>query len=163
MSNDFLVTLFEHKAWSNRQLVETLRAAPADLDRRQMTVILGTFEHTSIVDRIFQARLSGGEHGFTTVIPERRPQIQELAEATSRIDAWYIDYARTVSAAELETVVEFTFVADGEAGRMTKGQMLAHIITHGASHRGAIDKMFEGLNAAGVGDMMTTFARTLPA
>jgi uncharacterized damage-inducible protein DinB len=160
MSNDFLVSLFEHKAWSNRQMVETLRGAPADADRRQMAVILGTFEHTTIVDRIFQARLSGAEHTFTSVIPERRPQLEDLAETTRRTDAWYIDYVRSVSEADLGAVIEFTYVSDGEAGRMTKGEILAHLITHSASHRGAIDKMLESLSAPGVSDMMTTFART---
>ena len=37
--------------------------------------------------------------------------------------------------------------------------MLAHVITHGASHRGAIGKMLEALKVVGASDMVTTFAR----
>jgi uncharacterized damage-inducible protein DinB len=37
--------------------------------------------------------------------------------------------------------------------------MLAHLITHSASHRGAIGKMLEGLNVPGPSDMVTTFQR----
>ena len=40
---------------------------------------------------------------------------------------------------------------------MTKGQILAHLITHGASHRGAIGKMLEGMGVQGASDMVTTF------
>jgi uncharacterized damage-inducible protein DinB len=40
---------------------------------------------------------------------------------------------------------------------MTKGDMLAHLITHGASHRGQINQMLEGLGVRGAGDMVTTF------
>jgi uncharacterized damage-inducible protein DinB len=40
---------------------------------------------------------------------------------------------------------------------MTRQEMLAHVITHGASHRGAIGKMLETLNVAGAPDMVTSF------
>lgn len=159
MSNALLVTLFEHKAWCNRRLVEALRAAPEDSDRRQMAIILFTLDHTSIVDRIFQAHLSGAEHGYHAVVADRFPDLAALSERLSETDAWYLDYARRVSAAEQEAMVQFTFVGDGDPGRMTKGQMLAHVITHGASHRGAIGKMLEGLSIPGAPDMVTTFQR----
>jgi uncharacterized damage-inducible protein DinB len=158
MSDPFLVQLFQHKAWCNRQLAQALRAAPPDADRRQMAVILLTFEHTSIVDRIFKAHLSGQPHGFVAVAGDRRPDLEALAKTMAETDAWYLDYAGRVSPAELAEVVEFTFV-DGDPGRMTKGEMLAHVITHGASHRGAVGKMLEGLNVAGASDMVTTFVR----
>jgi uncharacterized damage-inducible protein DinB len=159
MSDAFLVSLFQHKAWCNQRLVEALRAAPADVDAGQMMVVLFTFDHTSIVDQIFKARLTGGEPAFQGVIANRIPDLDELGATMARTDQWYIDYAASVSAAELETVVDFAFVENGDPGRMTKGQMLAHVITHGASHRGAIGKMLETLKVAGASDMVTTFAR----
>jgi uncharacterized damage-inducible protein DinB len=159
VADAFLVSLFEHKAWCNQRLVAALRAAPADADRRQMAVILFTLDHTSIVDQIFQAHLSDQPHGFDAVVAERRPDLAQLGATLARTDAWYVDYARRASPAELDAVVEFTFVADGDPGRMTKGQMLAHVITHGASHRGAIGNMLEGLNVGGAPDMVTTFQR----
>jgi uncharacterized damage-inducible protein DinB len=158
MSNDFLVSLFEHKAWCNRGLVGALRAAPADVDRRQMAVILLTLDHTSIVDQLFRARLAGeAEPGFEDVVARRVPNLDELAATMAATDAWLIDYAGRVTPAELETRVESKFVSDEDEGRMTRGQMLAHLITHGASHRGAIGKMLEGLNLPGAPDMVTTF------
>jgi uncharacterized damage-inducible protein DinB len=159
MANDLLVTLFEHKAWANRGLVEALRAAPADVDRRGMAVVLLTLDHTSIVDQIFQARLSDAEPGFEAVVAGRVPDIDALGKTLARTDAWYLDYVREVSPAELETVVDFSFVDQGDAGRMSKGQMLAHVITHSASHRGAIGKMLENLKVPGASDMVTSFAR----
>ena len=157
MPNTFLVELFQHKAWCNRRLVEALRAAPADADRRQMAVILLTFEHTSIVDRIFRTHLGGPEHDLTAVVSGRVPDMEALAATLHETDTWYVDYAGRVTPAELETVVEFDYVGDDDQGSMTKGQMLAHIITHGASHRGAIGKMLEGLGVRGAPDMVTTF------
>jgi uncharacterized damage-inducible protein DinB len=159
MPNAFLVSLFQHKAWCNRRLVETLRAAAGDVDRGQLAIILFTLDHTSIVDQIFKAHLSGAAHGFGSVIAERLPDLDRLGATLSETDRWYLDHVARVSPADLETVVEFTFVADGDEGRMTRGQMLAHVITHGASHRGAIGKMLEASNVAGAPDMVTTFQR----
>jgi uncharacterized damage-inducible protein DinB len=159
MSDPFLVSLFRHKAWCNAQLAQALRAVPTEVDRRQMAVVLYTFDHTSRVDRIFKSLLGGEAHGLTSTIAEARPELEALAATLADTDAWYLDYVQAVAPAELETVVEFAFVDDGAAGRMTKGQMLAHVITHGASHRGAIGKMLEGLNVAGAPDMVTTFVR----
>jgi uncharacterized damage-inducible protein DinB len=160
MSNDFLVSLFQHKAWCNRGLIEALRAAPADVDRRQMAVVLLTLDHTSIVDQLFKARLAGEpEPGFEDVVARRLPDLDELGATLAATDAWLIDYVGRARPADLETVVEFAFVSDDDQGRMTKSQILAHLITHGAGHRGAIGKMLEGLNLPGAPDMVTTFQR----
>jgi uncharacterized damage-inducible protein DinB len=162
MSDDFLGSLFEHKAWCNRGLIEALRAAPADVDRRQMAVILLTLDHTSIVDQLFKARLAGeAEPGFEDVVARRLPELDELGATLAATDTWLIDYAGRATPADLETMVAFKFVSDEDEGRMTKGQILAHLITHGASHRGAIGKMLEALNVPGAADMVTTFQRQI--
>lgn len=158
MSNSFLISLFEHKAWCNRALIEALRAAPDTVDRMEMAVVLFTFDHTNVVDRIFRAHLSGAEHGIDNVVATRFPKLNELARTMGETDAWYLDYVRGVSPAALEEVITFTFV-DGDPGRMTRGEILAHVITHGASHRGAVGKMLERLEVRGASDMVTTFSR----
>jgi uncharacterized damage-inducible protein DinB len=129
------------------------------VDHGQLAVMLLTLEHTSIVDRIFKAHLSGAAPGFSAVVSGRVPDLDELAATLSENDAWYLDYVGRASPTELNTKVTFTFVADGDEGLMTKGQMLAHVVTHGASHRGAIGKMLENLGVAGAPDMVTTFER----
>jgi uncharacterized damage-inducible protein DinB len=92
-------------------------------------------------------------------VANRFPDLDALSRTMSETDAWYLDYVGRVSAVELDEEVAFTFVDDGSPGRMTRGEMLAHVITHGASHRGAIGKMLEGLGVQGAPDMVTTFHR----
>ena len=162
MADRMLVSLFEHKAWSNARLAEALRAAPADLDRRRWATVLFTFDHTNIVDRVFKARLLGEAPDVPSTVATAWPDLDATIETMARTDAWYIDYARCVTPAELEQEIDFAFVDDGAPGRMTRGDMLAHVITHSASHRGAIGKMLEGLGVRGAGDMVTTF-RSLAA
>ena len=158
MSNAFLVSLFEHKAWYGGGFIDRPCA------RRRTVWIAGrwpssclTLEHTSIVDRIFEAHLSEAlKPDFPGVVGNVRPVLDELAETMERTDAWYLDYVRDVSPVELETVVAFDYVGDEDQGRMSKGQMLASI-THGAAHRGQINKLLEGLNMRGAPDMVTTY------
>jgi uncharacterized damage-inducible protein DinB len=159
MADAFLVSLFEHKAWCNQRLVEALRAAPEDVDPREWVVILFTLDHTAIVDQVFRARLEGVPPPFASTVATSMPNLEALAETLARTDAWYLDYARRATPAALASVVEFAFVDDGAPGRMSKGDMLAHVITHGASHRGAIGKMLETLKVPGAPDMVTTFRR----
>ena len=50
--------------------------------------------------------------------------------------------------------------ADMEPWSSVSPRAVAHVITHGASHRGAIGKMLEGLGLPGASDMVTTFRHT---
>jgi uncharacterized damage-inducible protein DinB len=159
MTNALLVSLFEHKAWCNARLAEALRAAQGSVEAMPWIVILLTFEHTAIVDRIFKARLESVAPDATSVTGSTMPDIEELTRTMAETDAWYVRYASQVTPAELEQIVEFTYISDGMHGRMSKGDILGHIITHGASHRGAIGKMLENLRVPGAPDMMTTFRR----
>jgi uncharacterized damage-inducible protein DinB len=160
VSNPLLIQLFQHKAWANREQIKALEAVPADAPRREMGVILRTLDHTVNVDRIFKARLAGEAPDIDYVTATKRPALGEIAARMAETDAWYRDYVARVTDAELEQTVDFTFVSDGDPGRMTKAEILSHIITHGASHRGAIGKMLEALEIVGAPDMVTTFVST---
>ncbi|MGH6871349.1 MAG: DinB family protein [Rhizomicrobium sp.] len=157
--NAFLVSLFEHKAWCNTGLAGALRAGRDGMEPMAWAVALLTFEHTHRVDRVFKARLEGTAPGVTAVVGDAVPDLDALARRMAAMDAWYVDYAARVTQAELAGIVAFTYLSDGEPGRMTRGDILGHVITHGASHRGAIGKMLEPLGVAGAPDMMTTFRR----
>jgi uncharacterized damage-inducible protein DinB len=157
MTNPLLTSLFKYKAWANQGLITALQGIPPDADRRQRAVAILTLEHTSIVDRIFQARLKGEAPAFEAVVSGRTPALDDLRRTLAETDAWYVGYVDAVSPAELDQVVEFTFVADGDPGRMTKGEMLGHVLTHANSHRGTIGEMLGQMGADGAPDMLTTF------
>jgi uncharacterized damage-inducible protein DinB len=46
--------------------------------------------------------------------------------------------------AALAEVLAFTFT-DGDAGRMTRGEMLAHVVLHGGYHRGEVGRILRQL------------------
>lgn len=160
MSNALFIPLFQHKAWANREQIKALEEASKTLSRADLALPLFTFDHTSRVDQVFKARLMGKIADLPTVVANKFPEFAELAETVAATDAWYLDYVSRVTEEELSETVEFEFISDDDHGRMTKAEILAHIITHGASHRGSIGKMLETLKVKGAPDMVTTFVST---
>ena len=159
MTAKLLTSLFRYKAWANQGLIDALETIPEDADRRQRAVIVLTLDHTSLVDRIFKARILGETPPFESVVSGRVPALDDLRRTMAQTDAWYVDYVGSASPAEFDEVVEFTYVADGEPGRMTKGEMLGHVLTHANSHRGQIGELLGRLGVNGPPDMLTTFLR----
>ena len=159
MTAKLLTSLFQHKAWANQAMLDALETIPADVDRRQRAVIVLTLDHTSIVDRIFRARILGVAPAFASVVSPRPPALEDMRRTMAETDAWYVDYVGAASPAELDAVVAFTYVDDGAPGRMTRGEMLGHVLTHSSSHRGQIGELLGRLGVAGPPDMLTSFLR----
>ena len=156
MSNKLLSSLFEYKAWANRGLYDALLAAPAGEHPAQMAIITITLDHVSVVDRLFQARLVGEPDPFPGIISPVTPTLAELRDTVAKTDAWYVDYVRAVSQSDLDEVLTFTFT-DGDPGRMSRAEMLGHVLTHGNSHRGAIGQMLSSIKVKGAPDMLTSY------
>jgi uncharacterized damage-inducible protein DinB len=161
VNNAFLRSLFEHKLWANRGALSALASVPEDRRDSTWIIALFTFDHTLIVDRIFKARLIGEDPPFDDVVARRTPTLDEMAETIDAVGAWYIDYARGVSQAELDETLHFKFISDDDDGVMTRADILAHVITQSASHRGGVGNMLAGLPVEGRSDMVTSYLRDL--
>ncbi|WP_086007389.1 DinB family protein [Pseudogulbenkiania ferrooxidans] len=59
----------------------------------------------------------------------------ELDFLQREIDQWYIGYVDSLSAAELEQVVEFESIGGGH-GAMSRSDILLHVVNHTTYHRG---------------------------
>jgi len=79
-----------------------------------------------------------------------------LRAPVRRVDEWYLQYVDSLSEAQLAEPLEFTFT-DGSAGRMTREEMLAHVITHGNSHRGQVSALLHALSIPLPRDIFTHF------
>ena len=157
MADTFLTSLFRYKAWANRGLLDALDSAPEGVSPVDLARVRILLDHTNVVDRIFRARIEGKPEPFAGVISPATPTFSELRANMDATDAWYIDYTASASPQELETVVAFTFLDDGKRGRMTKGEMLGHVLTHANSHRGEIGVTLGTLGIKAPADMVTTF------
>jgi uncharacterized damage-inducible protein DinB len=138
-------TLTRYNAWANERLFAALAALPegeATQPRRSVfRNMVHTLNHNYVIDRIFQAHLEGREHGYKARNTEDHPPLAELWQAQRELDRWYIEAYDGMAESRLNERMAFTFVGGGE-GVMTPGEILQHLVSHTAYHRGFVAQMF---------------------
>ncbi len=151
-------SLFAHKSWANHELFNLLATIPADADTHAAAVntAIRTLNHIFVVDRIFQSHLQGIPHAYTATNTEATPELGELQFAVAETDAWFENYAGSVTVAQLNTKIPFRFT-DGDSGTMTREEMLLHVITHGSYHRGNVGQVLRSIAVAPPRDLYTKF------
>lgn len=151
-----LQTLFAYKAWANQETITAISRMDADAEPKRYKLSIRLLNHTHVVDCIFAAHLTGQAHGFSATNTPETPTIEELKDKIAKQDAWLIEYASSATNAMLEEKIDFTFT-DGKAGRMSREEMLAHLITHGAYHRGQIGRIVSEVKVAAPRDILTGY------
>lgn len=155
MSTATLKSLFGYKAWANTELFGSLARLP-EQHAEQLHTCIRTLNHIYVVDRLFQARLCGEPCPFEATNTTTTPSREQLRLDVEATDAWYQRYVAGVSDAELSSLLEFTFT-DGDAGRMSKEEILLHVLTHGGYHRGNVGQVLKSLSVAPPRDLYTRF------
>ena len=155
MSAATLKSLFGYKAWANSELFALLATLPDPLAEHAHTCIR-TLNHIYVVDRLFRARLSGEPSPFEATNTKATPSLEQLRRDVEATDAWYQSYVSGISEAELSSVLDFTFT-DGDAGRMSREEILLHVLTHGGYHRGNVGQVLKSISVAPPRDLYTKF------
>jgi uncharacterized damage-inducible protein DinB len=151
--------LFNFKAWSDAELLSAVRNVSSEKHGPQLHAMTRTLNHIHVVDQIFKAHLTGEKHGFTMANTEDTPTLDALAFGYGEVDAWYQDYASKLSSAGENEALNFRFT-DGDAGQMTRAEMLHHVLAHGAYHRGNVGQMLKGIDIAPPRDLFTKYLHT---
>lgn len=159
--------LTRYTAWANARLYETLDALPAAAVTQRRSPgqhsMVGTLAHAWVVDRIWQAHLQGRAHGYTSRQPGAEPDFTRLRQDQDAMDRWYIAYADDLDEAAQAEVLDFRFV-DGGAGRMSRGDMLLHVVNHKTYHRGYVaDMLYQTGHRPPVMDLPVFLRDGLPA
>ena len=149
-----LTRLFQFKAWADDTLLATLAqigmAAPVG------DLAIKALSHSYIVDRIFAAHLRGEQHGYQSANLDDVPTLEQLARDIRASDQEYIGYVAKLGTKELAEKVDFTFT-DGAPGRMSREEMLLHVITHGVGHRGQVSALLLLNRLPAAADGFTTY------
>ena len=151
-----LPTLLAQKTWANNELFNQLATVTAPEHASALHGAIRMLNHIYVVDRIFRAHLLGEPHGYTATNTDATPELGELQFAVAETDAWYEQYAAKLTNEQLKESITFQFT-DGDTGRMTREEMLAHIITHGAYHRGNVGQILKSIEVAAPRDLLTKF------
>jgi uncharacterized damage-inducible protein DinB len=155
MSTATLVSLFGYKAWANSELFTLLATLPAERSEELHTCIR-TLNHIYVVDRLFRAHLSGESRPFAATNTKATPSLGQLRDDVEATDAWYKKYVSLLSAAELSETLDFAFT-DGDRGRMSREEVLLHVLTHGGYHRGNVGQVLKSISVAPPRDLYTKF------
>jgi len=158
MSISSMKSLFAYKAWANAELFALLRTLPAE-QADALHLCLRTLNHIYVVDRIFRAHLGGEARPFDATNTKDTPSLAQLHADVAATDAWYVAYASGLSEAALSETLGFTFT-DGDAGRMSREEMLLHVITHGGYHRGNVGQVLKSISVAPPRDLYTKYLHT---
>lgn len=121
-----------------------------------MHTCIRTLNHIVVVDRIFRAHLSGDPRLFDATNTDETPALSQLRGDVEATDAWFGDYVASLTEANLAETVAFTFT-DGDAGRMSREEILLHVITHGGYHRGNVGQVLKSISLAPPRDLYTKY------
>lgn len=133
--HDTLRHLFRYKAWANDQLLTALAGLGGESPITGLAI--KALNHSYIVDRIFAAHVRRTAHAYTSTNLGELPTLEALSADIRRSDREYVDYVSALDRDQLAERIDFTFT-DGLPGRMSREEMLMHVITHGVGHRGQI-------------------------
>jgi uncharacterized damage-inducible protein DinB len=151
---EILARIFRYKAWADDQLLVALAAL--NRDSPVTALALKALGHSYVVDRIFAAHLRRRDHGFTSANPPDPLSLEDLSAKIRSSDQDFLDFLSKVSVSDLAEPIDFTFT-DGAPGRMTREEMLVHVITHGIGHRGQVSAVLLLNSLTPPADGFTTF------
>lgn len=162
MSTETLKSLMNYKSWANLELFLLLTTLPSEASE-QLHTCIRTLNHIYVVDRIFQSHLSGEPSPFDATNTRATPSLDQLRSEVEATDAWYQDYVSSLTAPALSETLVFTFT-DGDQGRMSREEILLHVVTHGGYHRGNVGQVLKSISVAPPRDLYTKFLhQTEPA
>lgn len=154
--------LTEYLTWANDTLYESLtqftNTHPADqLKEEALQKVLRQCNHIRIIDLIWKAHLSGEKHDFTVRNPtEGLLPFAELKCQQQAINAWYLAWGKNIAEAELSEAIDFTLIG-GQQGRMTRYEILLHVVNHTSFHRGMVVNVLFGVNFQHLPTDLTVF------
>lgn len=143
-NKDGLLFLARYNAWCSEEISRALLELPSEeLYKERLTVfknIILTYHHIFLVDDIFKSHLLGIEHGYTTRTPDQFPSLDVIIENKKTIDEWYISQIESWSESDLAEVINFNYVG-GQPGKMSRAEIILHVVNHSTYHRGMIVAM----------------------
>jgi uncharacterized damage-inducible protein DinB len=152
--HDTLQRLFRYKAWANDELLTALAALGDDSPVTGLAI--RALSHSYIVDRIFAAHLRRQTHEYASANPAVQPALADLSRDIRASDREYVDYVDALDDAQLSERIDFAFT-DGAPGRMSREEMLLHVITHGVGHRGQVSAVMLLNSLPAAADGFTTW------
>ena len=145
-----------YKAWADRRTLDAVAAIDAQRFPAAAAFARQQLNHMVRVEELFGARLSASDEPHASTNSQVVPELAELDRRLAASNEWLQGYVRSVSAAELQETIRFTFT-DGKRGMLRREEVIFHLINHGSYHRGAIGHALDLAHAPRPADTFTVF------
>lgn len=149
-------TLMRYKRWATNGLNAVVANNLHRIGERDLVLIRRLLDHIQTVDEIFGDNLEGRAHGRRAARSFELAEFETLARKATITADWYVSYADMLTPAQRDEAVDFLF-SNGSPGRMTRGDMLLHVATHGTYHRGNIGLLLQKNGIEPNADRLTDF------
>jgi uncharacterized damage-inducible protein DinB len=149
-------SLFNYKAWANEELFALMQTVDEAKHKDERHSCIRLLNHIRVVDRIFAAHLTRTKHSYTATNTKETPTLDELTQSVATSDRWYVDFVSSLDKESLSEPIEFVFTDETNA-RMSREEMLMHVIAHGTYHRGAVGRILSQIGIAPPRDLFTGF------
>jgi uncharacterized damage-inducible protein DinB len=147
---------YGHKRWIGAQFFEALAKVDEAAHAETRHTAIRLMNHIHVVDRIFAGHLAGRPHGYSGTNTPETPSLAALRDATAASDDGYLALIEALDESQLDEPVHFSFT-DGDAGCMTRGEMLMHVALHGSYHRGAVGRLLVQAGVPAPRDLLTRY------
>lgn len=132
-----LTNILKYKQWSDRRILDAVAELTQEEQQRTFDFARQQLNHMVRVEELFQARLRGVADPHDSTNTEHLPELVEMDARLMAANQWLQTYASSLTASHLKENISFTFV-DGKRGRLSREEVIFHLINHGTYHRGAI-------------------------
>ena len=157
---DTVKLLAVYNAWADQTLFAAMTELPEGILYQKTKTLfgsmVGTLNHNYQVDLIWQAHLSGKQHGFTSRRDALHADFEDLVAAQTGVDQWFINWAEQQTPNTLAETLHFRFTS-GQPAQMQRGVMFLHVVNHKTYHRGWVSQMFFDVGAKPPGTDLSVF------
>ena len=157
--------LTRYNQWANKTVFDAVAVLPeGEAVKPRVSLfknMVHMLNHNYVIDRIFQAHLEGRPHGYEARNTADHPPLEDLWKAQQEMDAWYVGWSDKLTPEAIGEKVDFTYVGGGE-GRLSRGEILLHIVNHTSYHRGFVGEMIFNLKIRAPAADLTVYLRDVP-
>ena len=140
---ELLPLLVRYKSWADRLMHDRVAALEPGVADAQRPIIFGsirrTLSHVLAMDQVWRAHLEGVPHHLTSRNPSECPPLEDISAGQAASNEWLVAYVEALGHREIDPV-SFTFIGGGD-GRMTRGEIILHMVNHSTYHRGHVADM----------------------
>ena len=128
----YLLNQYKHLHWANRKLLSVLSQ-----DGDVLSEAVGLMSHIVSAEHIWLARIGGQEEALAPWSRLSVPDCEAYAAANS---AGYLNIIAQLDEGRLEESISFK-LTNGTPMTSTLGDILSHVVVHGAHHRGQVARI----------------------